>query len=226
MFARMERFLLGEFENRNEAGKLLARKLVAFKDTDAIVFGLPRGGVPVAYEIARSVHHPLDVFIVRKLGVPSQPELAVGAISEKGSVVLDEELIKQLAIPLSAMMNLEEREKVELARRQKVYRGKRSVPNMQNKIAILVDDGMATGLSMRAAIKDILKQPPRKLVIAVPVASTHAFESTKKELRDGVDEIIALSIPGNFEAVGQYYKQFEEVSDQKVIALLNSGCVQ
>ncbi len=209
------------FDNRTKAGKLLTDVFTPFLNTNAVILGLARGGVPVAYQISKGLNLPLEVFIVRKLGVPGQPELAFGAIAEDGIVVLDDRLTEMLDLPLKEMMNIAEKEKAELERRTALYRKSKEKSNMHDKTVILVDDGLATGLSMKAAVKSILLQAPKKVVVAVPVASDHGVDRVQKELRYGVDEVVCLTVRRDFESVGQYYRNFPQVSDEEVVKLIN-----
>lgn len=205
------------FQDRQEAGKILADTLEKYRGQSCIVYALPRGGVVVAREVASSLNAPLDLIIPRKVGHPTSPEYAVCAVGESGYLLchdvaknLDQEWLAQAV----------EREKQEARRRREVYLGQNSPVSPHNKTAIIVDDGIATGLTMKVAIHDIKSQQPKKIVIAVPVAPSDTIE----QLRNQVDEVICLSsVPaGYFGAVGAYYENFDQVSDQEVIALLHS----
>jgi putative phosphoribosyl transferase len=206
------------FHDRREAGQLLARQLTQYKDRDdVIVLGLPRGGVPVAYEIARELKAPLDVFVVRKLGVPWQPELAMGAIAGRGTEVLNGDVVTAYSIPPHVIRAVAEREGHELQRRLQQYRGDRPFPDLRGRTVILVDDGLATGSSMRAAAGAIRHERPTSVVVAVPVAAAQ----TCQELRDEVDEVMCLYTPPDFSAVGRWYDDFSQTTDEEVRELLN-----
>jgi putative phosphoribosyl transferase len=205
------------FENRVEAGSRLARRLSAYaKRTDVIVLGIPRGGVPVAFEVAAALGAPLDVFVSRKLGVPGQEELAFGAVASGGVRVLDHELIDAVGISNADVERITANVRKEVERREKVYRGSRQPLVIEGKTAILVDDGIATGSSMRAAIEALRQMNPARLVVAVPVAPF----STCRRLRSEVDEFVCLNTPESFFAIGQFYEDFSQVSDEEVTDLL------
>jgi putative phosphoribosyl transferase len=205
------------FRNRREAGRLLAAELVPYAHRpDLVVLGLPRGGVPVAFEVAKALHAPLDVFVVRKLGTPSQPELAMGAIASGGVHVLNADVIRELGISIEAVHETVAAEELELKRRELAYRGQVSLPAVQGKTVILIDDGVATGCTMRAAIRALNAQHPRRIVAATPTASRAAG----LELQSQVDEWIALMRPEPFYGVGQWYEDFCQTSDQEVRDLL------
>jgi predicted phosphoribosyltransferase len=208
----------GYFANRREAGRRLAAQLQQYAGRrDVIVLALPRGGVPVGYEIALALDVPLDVFEVRKLGVPGQQELAMGAIGSGGAMYLNEDVIAALHIPYELVMAVAEREQAELERREAVYRDNRPRPELQGKIAIIVDDGLATGASMRAAVAALRKQSPSRIVVAVPVAPSQ----TCAELRAEADEAVCLLTPASFYAVGTWYDDFRQVDDDEVRELLS-----
>lgn len=205
------------FHDRREAGQLLARQLAQFKGReDVIVLALPRGGVPVAYEIARELTTPLDVFVVRKLGVPWQPELAMGAIAGKGTEVLNGDVVTAYNIPPHVIRAVAEREGQELQRRLQQYRGNRPFPDLFGRTAILVDDGLATGSSMRAAINALKLERPKAIVVAVPVAAAQ----TCQDLRSTVDAVVCLYTPPDFAAVGRWYEDFSQTTDEEVHDLL------
>jgi putative phosphoribosyl transferase len=205
------------FADRHEAGQYLSTKLKKFAErSDVIILCLPRGGVPVGYEIARNLNVPFDVFIVRKLGVPDHRELAMGAIASGGVRVLNDDVVRTLGIPQSAIDLIAAEELRELERRERLYRGKDESLIVKNKIVILVDDGLATGATMRAAVKAIQKMSPNLLVVAVPVAS----EQTCQELSEEVDEIVCAETPEPFFGVGQWYEDFGETTDEEVKRLL------
>ena len=205
------------FSNRTEAGRLLAEKLVKYADrADVIVLGLPRGGVPVAYEVAKRLGVPLDVFIVRKLGVPGFEELAVGAIASGGVRVLNEDVVRALPNAYETIESITAREIAELERREQIYRDGRPAPELRDRIVILVDDGLATGATMRAAVKALRQRGAAKIVVAVPVGPP----DTCHEFEDQADETICASMPEFFQAVGQYYEDFSQTSDEEVRELL------
>ena len=206
------------FHDRREAGQLLARRLADYKDRDdVVVLALPRGGVPVAYEIARELKAPLDVFVVRKLGVPWQPELAMGAIAGSGTEVLNGDVVTAYNIPPHVIRAVAEREARELKRRLQQYRGDRPAPALRARRVILVDDGLATGSTMRAAVEAIRQDQPQKIIVAVPVAAAE----TCKEFESEVDQIICLRTPSGFAAVGRWYEDFSQTTDDEVRELLN-----
>jgi predicted phosphoribosyltransferase len=208
------------FRNRREAGRVLAELLKDYAGReDVIVLALPRGGVPVGYEVARRLNAPLDVFVVRKLGLPSQPELAIGAIASGNVRVLNREVVEGLGIPQQVIDAVARRERTELARRERLYRGEREPPELRGKTVILVDDGLATGSTMRSAAAAIKQQAPARLVVAVPVAA----RSTCQELQEAVDEVVCALTPVSFFAVGQWYEDFGETSDDEVHELLEQA---
>jgi predicted phosphoribosyltransferase len=207
------------FEDRTEAGRQLAAYLMAYANRpDVIVLGLPRGGVPVAFEVAQALNAPLDVFVVRKLGVPGHEELAMGAIATGDVVVLNEDVVEGLRIPDSVLERVAAEERQELLRREGIYRGNRPPPDLRGRIVILVDDGLATGSTMRAAVEAIRRQGPARIVVAVPVAAAETCEQFRHE---GVaDEVICLRTPEPFYAVGLWYQDFSPTTDQEVRDLL------
>ena len=206
------------FPNRAEAGRQLAEKLEKYAGRDdVIVLGLPRGGVPVAYEVAKRLRAPLDVFIVRKLGVPGFEELAAGAIASGGVRVLNQDVVRAIPYAEEAIEAVTARETAELQRREQIYREGRPAPELRGKIVILVDDGLATGATMRAAVKALRQQTAAKIVVAVPVGPP----DTCQELAQQADEAICLSTPPFFQAVGQYYEDFSQTSDNDVRELLS-----
>src|SRR2546430_6160620 len=205
------------FANRSEAGRLLAEKLEKYANrNDLIVLGLPRGGVPVAYEVAKRLHVPLDVFIVRKLGVPGFEELPAGAIASGGVRVWNEDVMRAIPYPDAAIEAVTAKETAELQRREQIYREGRLAPELRDKIAIVVDDGLATGATMRAAVKALRQRGAAKIVVAVPVGPP----DTCQEFAHDADEAICLSTPPFFQAVGQYYEDFSQTSDDDVRELL------
>jgi predicted phosphoribosyltransferase len=205
------------FENRCDAGKTLAHALTKYAcRADVLLLGLPRGGVPVAFEIARELHLALDVFIVRKLGTPWQKELAMGAIASGGVTVLNDDVIEGLQIPAATVASVAREEQLELKRRELAFRGSTDAIDVRDKVVILVDDGLATGASMRAAVGAVRALHPRKVVAAVPVAA----RSTCVQLAQEVDEAVCLETPEPFEGVGQWYHDFSQTSDDEVRKLL------
>src|SRR2546427_1256932 len=208
------------FPDRIEAGRLLAEELEKYADRDdVIVLGLPRGGVPVANEVATRLRAPLDVFIVRKLGVPGFEELAAGAIASGGVRVLNEDVMRAIPHADQAIEAVTARETAELQRREEIYREGRAPPELRDRIAILVDDGLATGATMRAAVKALRQRGVAKIVVAVPVGPP----DTCRGLEERADETICLSTPEFFQAVGQYYEDFSQTSDEDVRELLSQA---
>jgi len=206
------------FRDRREAGRLLAAKLAAYANRpDVLVLALPRGGVPVAYEVARALKAPLDVFIVRKLGVPGHNEFAMGAVASGGVRVLNNETVRALRIPEYLIDKVTAQEQQELARREHLYRGNRPAPDVRGQTVILVDDGLATGSTMLAAIKALQQQQPARIVVAVPTAAPETCE----ELRAEVDDVICAMTPQPFHAVGLWYEDFSQTTDEEVRNLLS-----
>ena len=209
--------MAGTFANRTEAGRQLAEKLEKYMGRhDVAVLGLPRGGVPVAYEVAKRLRVLLDVFIVRKLGVPGFEELAAGAIASGGVRVLNEEVVRALPHAEQAIEAVTARETAELERREQTYREGRPAPELRDRTVILVDDGLATGATMRAAVKALRERGAARIVVAVPVGPT----DTCQELQQLADETICLTMPAFFQAVGQYYEDFSQTTDDDVRELL------
>jgi len=208
------------FTNRQEAGRKLAAFLGKYKSReDVIVLGVPRGGVPVAFEVAEALQLPLDIFVLRKLGVPGQEELAFGAIGSGGVRVLDQDIVESLGLSDSIIEQVTEAERAELARREQAYRGGRPPLDVRGKIAILVDDGIATGSSLRAGVRALRQMEPAAVVIAVPVAP----RSTVNRLRREVDDLVCVAMPELFYGVGQFYDDFSQVADEEVVELLESA---
>lgn len=206
-----------QFRDRGEAGERLAADLQRYAgDPSLLVLGLPRGGVPVAFEVARVLRAPLDVFLVRKLGVPGHEELAMGAIASGGVRVLNEEVVQALRIPEEAIAAVAAREEEELARRERAYRGDRPAPPVGGRTVILVDDGLATGSTMKAAAAALRQQHPQRLIVGVPVAA----RSTCEEFQTLVDEIVCATTPEPFYAVGLWYRDFSQTTDEEVSELL------
>jgi putative phosphoribosyl transferase len=205
------------FKNRADAGRKLAAKLTPYADReDVLVLALPRGGVPVAYEVAKELKAPLDVFLVRKLGVPGHEELAMGAIASGGVRVINEELVSYLGIPDEAIDAIAAVEQRELERRAVAYRDDRPPPEVKDRIVILIDDGLATGSTMRAAAASLRLEKPLRVVVAVPVSSPE----TCNEFRSEVDEIVCAVTPQHFQGVGLWYDDFSQTSDEEVRELL------
>ena len=205
------------FATRRKAGEALATKLAAYANrADVLVLGLPRGGVPVAYEVARALCAPLDIFLVRKLGVPGHEELAMGAIATGGVRVLNDETIALLHIPISVIDAVAHREQQELERREQLYRGDQPKPDVQGRTVILVDDGLATGSTMRAAAIALRRMGPSRIVVAVPVGAQESCD----EFREEVDEVVCAVTPEPFRAVGASYVDFSQTSDEEVRHLL------
>lgn len=207
------------FENRADAGRQLAAKLATYAGGDTCVLALPRGGVPVAYEVARALGVPLDVFVVRKIGAPGREELAIGAIASGGVRVLNEETIAALAVDPKTIEEITERESRELRRREEAYRGNLPAPDVANRTVILIDDGLATGASMYAAVLALRQRGPKEIVVAVPVAPP----DTCAVLEQYVDALIVLAMPEPFRGVGAWYADFSQTSDDDVRALLREA---
>jgi predicted phosphoribosyltransferase len=205
------------FPNRAEAGRFLAEKLAQYANRDdVIVLGLPRGGVPVAYEVAKRLRAPLDAFIVRKLGVPGFEELAVGAIASGGVRVLNEDVARALPNAHEIIESVTAKETAELDRREQIYRDGRPALELRGRIVILIDDGLATGATMRAAVKALRQRGVGKIVVAVPVGPP----DTCREFEEDADEVVCGIAPDFFQAVGQYYEDFSQTSDEEVRELL------
>jgi len=211
---------MGRYKDRRHAGRVLAEALREYAGRpDVVVLALPRGGVPVAYEVASRLGAPLDVFVVRKLGVPGHEEYAMGAIASGGAIVLDRAVIQGLGIPLSAVEAAIAREQAELARREQLYRGGRPPLEVTGKTAILIDDGLATGSTMRAAVAGLRERGARRIVVAVPIASPETCQELSRE----VDDIVCAATPEPFVAVGLWYDDFEQTSDEEVRQLLEAA---
>jgi len=206
------------FQDRKEAGKALARRLGHYRGrNDVLVLGVPRGGAVLAAEVAEALEAPLDVFLCRKLGVPGEAQLAFGAVAPGGVRVLDEEIISALEISPEEIERVTREEQQELDRRERAYRAGRPFPKLIGRVAILVDDGIATGASMLAAVRALRAFSPARMVVSVPVSSSPARERLSKE----VDEFVCLAAPAAFYVVAQFYKAFPQVSDEEVVALLD-----
>jgi predicted phosphoribosyltransferase len=209
--------MVSRFRDRREAGRRLADELAAYAGRpDVLVLALPRGGVPVGYEVARALGAPLDVFLVRKLGVPGYEELAMGAVATGGVRVLNEQVVKSLRIPDHAIEAVTKRERQELARRERAYRGDRPPPDVRSRTVILVDDGLATGATMHAAIAALRQQQPARIVVAVPTASPETCDQFRAE----VDDVVCVITPEPFQAVGLWYEDFSPTTDEEVRELL------
>lgn len=209
-----------KFRDRTEAGQLLAVQLQDYANRpDALVLALPRGGVPVGYEIAKALNLPLDVCLVRKLGAPGQEELAMGAIAPGGIMVLNHEVLRSLEISRQSVMQVAEIEKQELDRRMRTYRGDRPAPQIRDRLIILVDDGIATSATLRAAITTIRRQQPQGIVVATPVAPASVCEA----LRTVVQAVVCLSTPDPLHSIGLWYDNFSQTSDEEVCRLLQQA---
>lgn len=205
------------FADRAEAGRLLAGELRRFAGrADVLVLALPRGGVPVGAEVARALGAPLDVFLVRKLGAPGQPELAMGAVASGGVRVVNTEVVTALGVPPEVIEAVTREEWLELRRREREYRGDRPPPDVRNQTVILIDDGLATGASMRAAVAALRRLDPARVVVAVPVAAADTCEM----LRGQADEVVCARMPEPFRAVGWWYENFSQTTDEEVRRLL------
>jgi putative phosphoribosyl transferase len=208
------------FSNRTDAGAVLAKRLLEYAGRpDVLVLALPRGGVPVAFPLACALRAPLDVFLVRKLGVPGYEELALGAIATGGVRVLNDDVRREIDLPDDVIDALAEREALELRRRELRYRGERPLPAVRGRIVILIDDGLATGATMRAAVLALRQMEPAKLIVAVPVAAPETCEALRRE----ADQVVCLATPDPFLAVGAWYDDFSQTSDEEVTALLEEA---
>lgn len=212
--------MITRFEDRESAGRALAQKLQKYAATpDLLIIGLPRGGVVVAYQIALALQAELDVFIVRKLGAPYQPELALGAIAEGGMLLLNDAVVNYLSISQDFIETAAKHELIELERRQRLYRNGRTLPKIHGRPVIIVDDGLATGATMKVAIRAIRRKEPSKLIAAVPVGAP----STCMELKEEADEVVCLMTPEPFNAVGSWFVNFEQTTDQQVKDILQQA---
>lgn len=208
------------FQDRTDAGRSLAKKLSHYADRkDILILGMPRGGVPVAFEVAKALRIPLDVFIVRKLGVPGHEELAMGAIASGGIRVLNDGVIRSTRISEAVIDAVTERERIELDRRELAYRGDRAAPAVKEKTVILVDDGIATGSTVLAAVAALKQQQPARIVVAAPAAPAESCD----ELEQAVDELVVIARPNPFYSVGQSYEIFGQISDEEVQELLRDA---
>lgn len=211
------------YQDRQEAGQVLADLLAGYAGRPAVqVLALPRGGVPVAFEVATRLGAPLDIFLVRKLGVPGHPELAMGAIAENGARLLNPDIVGYLGISDTMIDQVADAEQQEMQRRERAYRDGRAAPDIGGKIVLLVDDGLATGATMKAAVQGLRQQQPARLVVAVPVGAPETCE----ELTHLADEVICALTPDDFQAVGLWYAQFNQTTDEEVVRLLGQARCQ
>jgi predicted phosphoribosyltransferase len=205
------------FRDRRDAGRRLAARLAKYENRpDVVVLALPRGGVPVGYEVARALGVPLEVFVVRKLGLPWNEELAMGAIASGGVRVLDQDVLRIARVPEASLRQVIATEERELARRERLYRGDRPFPDLRGKTVILVDDGLATGSTMRAAVEALRQEGPARIVVAVPVSSPETCDA----FRDVADEVVCAETPEPFRGVGMWYDDFSQTTDDEVGELL------
>ncbi|CAN5594809.1 phosphoribosyltransferase [soil metagenome] len=204
------------FKDRRDAGLRLAGRLSEYRDEDAVILALPRGGVPVGYEVARALNVPLDVFVARKLGAPGQPELAIGAVASGGVRLVNERVVWELGVSEDWIEAVTEKELAEVGRRMRRFRGEKPEPEVGGRTVILVDDGIATGMTVKAAIRAIREKGPRRIVLAVPVCA----EVTADALALEVDELICLQTPADLQAIGFWYENFRQLDDEEVIELL------
>jgi predicted phosphoribosyltransferase len=211
---------MAPFHDRRDAGKKLAQKLKAYAGrSDVLILALPRGGVPVAYEVARALNAPFDIFIVLKLGLPGREELAIGAIASGGIRTLNQDIVRMLSIPDEVVNFVARREMQELQRRETIYRGSHPFPQVHNRTVILIDDGLATGASMRAAVAGLRARHPASIIVAVPAAPFDVCEAFRSE----VDEVVCAMTPHPFYRVGRWYEDFSQVSDEEVRVLLQEA---
>ena len=211
------------FKDRRDAGRKLAQKLSAYANrSDVIVLALPRGGVPVAYEVALALNAPLDIFTVRKLGLPGHEELAMGAIASGGARVFNQDVVRTFNIPQGVVEAVAKQELKELERRERAFRGDREMREIHDRTAILIDDGLATGASMRAALMGLRARDPARIVVAVPTAPLETCEAFQQL----VDEMICTTTPEPFYGVGQWYEDFSQVTDEQVQTLLEQASQQ
>ena len=204
------------FEDRRDAGRRLAQRLLGYRDERPVVFALPRGGVPVGYEVARALGAPLDVLVARKLGAPDQPEFGIGAVAPGGVRVLNADVVRRLGIPEEYVEEVTRRETAEVERRLRHFRGGSPEPETRGRSAILVDDGLATGVTARAAIKALRLREPRRIVLAVPVCAAQ----TARMISFETDELVCLECPADLGAIGFWYRDFSQVPDEEVMELL------
>lgn len=207
------------FKDRYDAGRKLANELIKFKNKNAVIVALPRGGVIIGFEVSKLLKAPLDVIVARKIGAPFYPELGIGAIAPHGIKILDETLIKSLNVSEKALEKIIEQETIEMKRRSELYRRNATLADLAGKTVIIVDDGLATGVTARASIMSIKEMFPEKIILAVPVSPPDTAEEFRKE----VDEVICLNEPHEFYAVGAFYEDFRQISDDEVIHLLKKA---
>jgi putative phosphoribosyl transferase len=208
------------FRDRREAGRRLAQSLAPYANRDdVVILALPRGGVPVAFEVARALGAPLDVFPVRKLGAPGHPEFAIGAIAAGGVRILTKDAIEELGISPAVVEQVAERERLELERRDKVYHGDRPKPPLKGKTVLVMDDGLATGSTMEAAVSALRQYQPAKIIVAAPVGASE----TCRRMRAVADDVVCLETPEPFNAVGSWYQVFDQTTDAEVIELLQAA---
>ncbi len=220
MVSAAESNSLNYFLDRRDAGRRLAQSIAARGITDhLLILGLPRGGVPVAYEVARELKVPLDIWLVRKLGVPGHEELAMGALASGGAKIMNEDVVRSMGVRPEQIDEVVAKEYKELKRREKEYRGDRPLPEITNRVIIVVDDGLATGASMRAALRDLGSQDPARLIVAVPVGAPEVCRALSRE----ASEVICLMQPRFFNAVGNWYRKFTQTTDQEVRDLLKQA---
>ncbi len=208
-----------KFHDREHAGRLLGVKLDGDRHQDAVVLGLTRGGMPVALEVARQIGAPLDILVVRKISLPGPPEQAIGAIAEGGATFMNPTVMREAGVAAEEAAALAEAEVEELSRRVRLYRGERPAPHLAGRTAIVVDDGVVTGVSARAAGRAVRQRGARRVVLAAPVVAAAA----EPELRRDFDEVVALETPAEPFAIGDWYQRFEEVGDEEVLACLRRG---
>ena len=204
------------FRDRTEAGKLLVDKLGELKGKDVVVLAVPRGGAVVAAEVARALRAPLDLIIPRKVGAPGNPELAIGAVTQDGAAIVDKDMIRMLAVSEKYLREEVQRQVEEVRRRMKMYRGERPYPKLKDKVVVIVDDGVATGYTMRAAIQSVRKHGPASVWVAVPVGPPESIQELSRE----ADKVVCLKKPEPFFAIGQFYEMFEQVEDEELIQIL------
>lgn len=207
------------FDDRRDAGRQLAARLHAYHDGETVVIGLPRGGVEVAYEIAQALEAPLDVIVARKIGAPAQPELGIGAVAPRGITLLDERLIDELGLSDEAVEQATSETREEMQRRIREYRGGEEMPDLRGRTVIVVDDGLATGVTARASVLAARDAGARRVVLAVPVCAA----PTASEIKDEVDELVCIETPEQFVAVGIWYRRFDQTTDAQVIELLEEA---
>jgi putative phosphoribosyl transferase len=215
----MRRWRDVRFRDRRDAGRQLSERFVASRLHDPLILALPRGGVPVAFEVAKALSAPLDVFIVRKIGAPGQPELGIGAIAEGGEVVAYGAALRRLGLTKTRFAQLAAQERPELERRIQRYRGARTLPDMDDRDVVLVDDGFATGVTAEAALRSLRGRRARRLILAVPACAPRATQ----RLAGVADDVVFVVEPEGFEAVGQLYDDFSQTSDEEVVRLLESA---